>query len=67
MMAENGKQLQMAFRNQEEQLLPSSQQTQIESFMPLATVDYFVLMIQVLGETWMYHGPKNIFHNILEH
>jgi hypothetical protein len=50
----NGKQFQMVFRNQKEQLLLFLPQTQKikESSMPLTTAGYFVLLIQVLhGES----------------
>ena len=40
----------------------------VENSMPLTTAEYFALLIQVLsGESSMYHGPKNIFYNILGH
>src|SRR5215469_3596409 len=47
---ENGKQFQMVFRNQKQQLLLFLPQTQKirESSMPLTTADYFVRLIQVL-------------------
>jgi hypothetical protein len=70
MVVGNGKQFQMVFHNQKELLLPFLPQIQKirESSMPLTTEDYFVLLIQVfLGENWMYHGQRNIFHNILGH
>ena len=60
----------MVFRNHEEQLLLSLPKIQkiVENSMPLTTAEYFVLLIQVLcGESSMYHGPKNIFYNILGH